>query len=233
MEPIAFPSSEKLTALARDRNTGAFRAIDHACAVYESEDGFEWVRRAEPPSALALSRGSATIQSQNVEHVACGGAGHWHVSFDGGSSWDAVEGAEQTLLHGVRFSPSDPTIAWATGLDRASSRRIALRSQDGGRSFEQVLAHGFGNDPPMALHPRRPDVLYLAGATSLLRFDLADSSIVETTIPGSIADQFTEAYGFVDVQPYALALPLHDDPAVYVGLFGTARCEPHLRCWRE
>ncbi len=149
--------------------------------VYESTDGgarFGEIGRLDTGLGFAVAYRVA-FAPNDLDHVVAGtmANGAW-LSRDGGDTWTAATGfgTGSSNVFNVVFSPVDPNVVWAQGIDlaeqdagAANEGRHLWRSTDGGATFTRVVEQApdltLVNGTLMAPHPTDADVLYFVFGT--------------------------------------------------------------------
>ncbi|MDP1562601.1 MAG: hypothetical protein Q8M16_14580 [Pirellulaceae bacterium] len=110
------------------------------------------------PNIIYVGGGEKTVRG-NVSH----GDGVWK-SLDGGKSWQSVGLVDTQFIPRIRIHPRDPNTVYVAALGHLygpNQQRGVFRTQDGGKSWEQVL---FVNDEAgavdLVIDPNNARVLY-------------------------------------------------------------------------
>ncbi len=196
---LTAPGTGTVLGLIADRaNPDHVRLGDSNAQLWDSVDaGKTWAKLGEVAVADPLAY-RATFDPTDLDHVLFGTAGSGALrTIDGGAHWSPTTGTAagasgRSNVFTTVFSPADPSIAWAEGIDTSDGdQRHVWRSTDGGATWTVVLTQSaeltLQNGPPMFAHPTDPDVLYVAFGmsyqnygTDLYRYDHA-TKLVTTT----------------------------------------------------
>lgn len=110
------------------------------------------------PNVIYVGGGEKTVRG-NVSH----GDGVWK-SLDGGKSWQSVGLVDTQFIPRIRIHPRDPDTVYVAAMGHLygpNQQRGVFRTQDGGKSWEQVL---FVNDEAgavdLVIDPNNARVLY-------------------------------------------------------------------------
>jgi len=220
---------DAIVGIATDpRDTNGVRLAGGDGSLWVSDDGGErWSPIGSPiPGPFLYYR--AAFDPANLDHVVFGvvvdGA---YVTFDGGRNWARSAGLSSTgdgpvNVFGVVVSPADPATVFAMGLDidesdggAPSQGRHIYLSRDGGLTFRPVVDGSadviLPNQPPMAAHPTKANVVYFTYGTSfggygadLYRYDDGTKSVTKT----HSAYHGVPSMGFSPVDPDVMYLGL-------------------------
>src|SRR6266853_4220629 len=112
------------------------------------------------PNVIYVGMGETTIRG-NVSH----GDGVYK-STDGGRTWTHLGLANTRNIAKVRIHPQNPDLVYVAALGHAhgpNSERGVYRSQDGGKTWEQVLSRGENAGAiDLSMDPHNPRILYAA-----------------------------------------------------------------------
>jgi hypothetical protein len=183
------------------RNGDFARLADTNGQIWESFDaGATWSPLGSPAREGVFAY-KAAFDPSNLDHIVVGtmvnGA---FVTFDASRSWTQSIGITKGVANvfNVVFSPADPRVVWAQGLDiteadagAPSGGRHIYRSIDGGLTFGAAVDQGAGvtliNGTYMAAPPSNPDVVYFVFGTSfgnygtdLYKYDAATGQVTWT-----------------------------------------------------
>jgi hypothetical protein len=227
--PLRAPVASIIGLAADGTNGDVVRLAGDDGTVWESTDGGgRWSQMmALPSDAGVLFAYRAAFDPSNLDHIVFGTAvAGAFVTHDGGKNWTTSAGFNPTggsaNVFQVIFSPADPRVVWAMGLNFAeydagdpSEGKHIYRSTDGGDTFTAVVTKSADvtlvNGPVMAAHPTDADVLYFVFGTGfanygtdLFRYDAATATLTHTH----------NAYDGVD----AIAFNPTDPSFLYLGL---------------
>ena len=158
--------------LGTDRSNGdRLRAGTDAGALWESTDGGDSWNLLNSLPALGNSLVYRfAFDPANLDHIIAGRlAGGALVTFDGGRNWERTSFGDNYNVMNLVVSPVDPNVVWAMAVETATSVHAIHYSNDGGRTFRQVVESSADvtiiNQPVMAAHPTNPNVLYFVFGT--------------------------------------------------------------------
>ncbi|MFP3941055.1 MAG: WD40/YVTN/BNR-like repeat-containing protein [Thermoanaerobaculia bacterium] len=143
--------------------------------VFRSDDGgASWTRVRERTGLLAVSPDDpSTVHLATEEGL--------ETSRDGGDTWQQAapypraDLVELGGLDALAAAPSEPDTLYVaagfSGVDQVPFELLILRSDDAGATWEaiEVADLGGGRVKDLVVHPREPDLLYLAGSAGVQR----------------------------------------------------------------
>jgi photosystem II stability/assembly factor-like uncharacterized protein len=137
-----------------------------------------------PPLRIDAHVKSVTVDPRDPRTLyACIEQGALLKSTDGGESWQELHGFDEDV-HRVLICPSDSRLLFM------ATRAGVYRSQDAGENWEQITteAMGIGYPDPLFIHPKREDLMFVAGAGSRppnwLKTRTADAKIARSRDAG-------------------------------------------------
>ncbi len=137
-----------------------FAGVEVGALIYSQDGGRTW---HEALAGHDLHR--LAVDPLDADRVLAGTGEGLYVSSDAGHTWQTVEPFEGRYVHGVQFSPHDPSAVYVQVMEDG---KPLYRSADRGHSWERL-----GGELPMArsadsltLHPDEPEVLFYGGESS-------------------------------------------------------------------
>ncbi len=103
----------------------------------------------------------------NLYYMGAAGGGVWKTT-DGGQTWTNIsDGFFGGSIGAVAVSESDPNVLYVGGGEvtvrgNVSSGYGMYRSEDGGRSWQEIGLKNSRHIPRLRIHPRNPDLMYAA-----------------------------------------------------------------------
>jgi len=161
------------------------------------------------PIGNRVSAVTGVTGDRNVYFVGAASGGVWR-SVDGGVHWEPVFDEQTSQSIGaIAVAPSDPNVVWVgTGepfiRSNVSQGDGVYRSTDGGDSWERVGLERSGRVGRIAVHPRDPDVAWVA-ALGHLYGPQEERGVFKTTDGG----RSWERVLFVDERTGAVDILLH------------------------
>jgi photosystem II stability/assembly factor-like uncharacterized protein len=224
---LTAPGAGTVIGMAADaEDPDHVRLGDSNAQVWDSRDaGATWAPHGDPALQAPLAY-RATFDPHDLEHVLFSTAGSGVlITTNGGSAWASATGTAagasgRSNVFTTVFSPANPQIAWAEGIDTSDNdTRHVWRSTDGGAHWHVVLTQSadltLQNGPPMFAHPTDPNVLYVAFGmsyqnygTDLYRYD--DATKLVTTTHNKFHRAF--AIDFLPGDPSVMYLGLSLEP---------------------
>jgi photosystem II stability/assembly factor-like uncharacterized protein len=144
-------------------------------------------------------------------YVAGATGGVWRTTNEG-TSWEPIfEHGISTSIGDITIAPSDPNIVWiGTGegnIFRSSHAGAgAYKSVDGGDSWEHMGLTGTHTIPRIAIHPKDPDIVYVA-STGHEWTDNEERGLYKTTDGGKSWEKVL----YIDDRTGVIDLVMHPD----------------------
>ncbi len=147
-------------AIHPERPERIFAGVEVGALIHSEDGGRSW-REA----LVGHDVHRVAVDPLDPDRVLAGTGEGLYVSPDAGRRWEAVQDFDGRYVHGVQYSPHDPTTAYVQVMEDG---KPLYRGVDGRRSWEPL-----GGELPkarsadsLALHPSEPEVLFYGGETT-------------------------------------------------------------------
>lgn len=168
---------DSLLGLAIDPTDATHIRVGAGRGLYDRVGDGRWTLLGEPPTEESAYVWA--FDPANIDHVVVGTTrdGVW-TTRDGGGTWAHAGGFEDKInIFAATWSPVDPDVVWAEGVDMdesdagaPSQGRHVWQSTDGGVSFTPVVDQGgdvvLTNGVPMTADPVDPGVVWFTFGSS-------------------------------------------------------------------